>query len=160
MLLLIETWPDACFWLSDWTSCSIVRCDSESSCSIHVSGNANAALCPCKRRANSDTNSLVIGGFDRAMSAITKTRFFRSFSATSDIWSAQLPANSRSAMLAATRSATRRRFSINARRSMMGIAHSSPNFRGVTVWYADTKRLKLSGSTRPSPWEIVSSARS
>ena len=32
------------------------------------------------------------------------------------------------------RAPTRRRFSISARRSMIGIAHSSPSFSGVTVW--------------------------
>ena len=85
MLLLIETWAEACFWFSDCTSCSIVWCDSESSRSIHVSGNANPGLCPCRRRANSDTNCVVIGGFERAISAMIRIKFFGSFSAISII---------------------------------------------------------------------------
>ena len=89
MLLLMETWSAACCWFSDCTDCSIVRPDSESRCSIQVSGNASAGLCPCNRRANSATNELAIGGFDRAMSAITRIRLFGSFSAISIIWSAQ-----------------------------------------------------------------------
>jgi len=36
VLLLIDTWSDACCWFSDCTNCSIVRCDSASHCSIHV----------------------------------------------------------------------------------------------------------------------------
>ena len=44
MLLLIETWPEACFWVSDCTNCSMVNPDSESRCSIHVSGKAKAEL--------------------------------------------------------------------------------------------------------------------
>ena len=56
MLLLIETWSAACCWFSDCTSCSMVRPDSDSRCSIQVSGNASAGLCPCSRRASSATN--------------------------------------------------------------------------------------------------------
>ena len=62
--------------VSDCTSCSIVRPDSDSRCSIQVSGSASAALCPCSRRASSATNELTIGGFERAMSAITRIRLF------------------------------------------------------------------------------------
>ena len=43
-------------------------------------------------------------------------------------------ARSRSRVLVATRAPTRRRFSISARRSMMGIAHNSPNLSAVTFW--------------------------
>ena len=75
-----------------------------------------------------------MGGFERAMSAITRIRLFGSFSATSVIWSAQESARFRSILSAATRVATRRRFSINARRSIIGMAHNSPNVRAVTVW--------------------------
>ena len=134
MLLLIETWSAACCWFSDRINCSIVRPDSESRCSIHVSGNARAELCPCNRRANSATNELTIGGFDRAMSAITRIRLFGSFSAVSVICSAHWAARFRSIMPAAIRAPARLRFSISARRSMIGIAHNSPNVRKVTVW--------------------------
>ena len=129
---LMETWSVACRWFSDRTSSSIVNPDSESLCSIHVSGKANAGPCPCKRRANSAINELTIGGFDRAMSAITRIRFFGSFSATSVILSAQLSARLRSIRSAASSAATRLRFSINASRSMMGMAHNSPSFKAVT----------------------------
>ena len=69
MLLLMETWLAACFWVSDCTNCSIVKPSSKSRCSIQVSGNAKAGLCPCNRRASSATNELTMGGLDRAMSA-------------------------------------------------------------------------------------------
>jgi hypothetical protein len=99
-----------------------------------VSGSASAALCPCRRRASSATNELTIGGFERAMSAITRIRLFGSCSATSIISSAQASARLRSVAPAAMRAATRRRFSMSARRSMMGMAQSSPILRGVTAW--------------------------
>jgi len=134
MLLLMETWSAACCWFPDCTNCSIVRPDSDNSCSIQVSDNAKAGLCPCSRRVNSETNGVVIGGLDRAMSAITRIRLFGSFSAISIIWSAQESARFRSILPAALRAATRRRFSIKARRSMMGMAHNSPNLRAVTDW--------------------------
>ncbi len=124
----------ACCWFSDWINCSIVRPDSDSRCSIQVNGKASAGPRPCRRRASSATNALTIGGFERAMSAITSIRLFGSFSAVSVIWSAQVPARFRSAQPAAMRTATRRRFSINASRSMIGIAHSSPSLSAVTDW--------------------------
>ena len=72
MLLPIETWSAACCWVSDCTSCSIVRLDSASRCSTQVSGSASASPWPCRRRASSATNGLTIGGFERAMSATTQ----------------------------------------------------------------------------------------
>ena len=63
-----------------------------SRCSIQVSGKASAALCPCSRRASSATNELTIGGFERAMSAITRIRLLGSCSAISTIWSAHASA--------------------------------------------------------------------
>ena len=105
----------------------MVRFDSARRCSIHVSGSASAGLCPCSRRANSETNDVVIGGSDRAMSATTRIRLLGSLSAMSVISSAHASARSRSTLLAAMRAPTRRRFSIKASRSMIGIAHSSPS---------------------------------
>ena len=134
MLLLIETWSAACSWVSDCTSCSMVRPDSASRCSIQVSGKASGRLCPCSRRASSATNELTIGGLERAMSAVTRIRLFGSCSATSIIWSAQSSARLRSLVAAAMRAATRRRFSISARRSMIGMAHSSPSFSAAAAW--------------------------
>ncbi len=134
MLLLTETWSAAFCWFSDRTISSIVRPDSESRCSIQVRGNARAVLCPCSRRANSATKELTIGGSDRAMSAVSNIRLFGSFSEITTICSAQRAARSRSMEPAATRAPTRRRFSISARRSMMGMAHNSPSVRTVTFW--------------------------
>jgi hypothetical protein len=114
MLFEIETCADACFCVSDCTSCSMVRPSSERRCSIQVSGSASAALCPCSRRASSATNELTIGGLERAMSATMRIRLFGSCSATAIIWSAHASARSRSRVLAATRWPTRRRFSISA----------------------------------------------
>jgi hypothetical protein len=68
------------------------------------------------------------------MSAITWMRLLGSRSATSIICSAQASAAPRSAEAAATRAPTRRRFSRSARRSMIGIAQSSPIASGVTDW--------------------------
>ena len=67
------------------------------------------------------------------MSAVTKIRLLGSFSATAIIWSAHSWARFRSIRSAAMRVPARRRFSIRARRSMMGMAHNSPSFRVVTV---------------------------
>ena len=77
MLLLIETWSAACCWFPDRTNCAMLSPDSASCCSIQVSGKARAWPRPCRRRASSDTNGVVIGGCDRAMSAITRIKFFR-----------------------------------------------------------------------------------
>ena len=135
MLLLMETWSAACCWFPDCTNCSIVRPDSDSSCSIQVSGNARAGLCPCSRRANSDD--------ERGRHRRVRPRHVRDHQnqalrilarRSPVIWSAQESARFRSIRPAAMRAATRRRFSINARRSMMGMAHNSPSLRAVTVW--------------------------
>ena len=67
------------------------------------------------------------------MSAITSTKLFGSFSAAVVIFSAHAAARSRSILPAAIRTATRRKFSINAKRSMMGMAHNSPNLSVLTV---------------------------
>jgi hypothetical protein len=133
MVLLTETWSAAWRWFSSSTICSIVWLDSASRCSIHVSGKARAGPCPCRRRASSAMNGLTIGGLDRAMSAITRIRLFGSLSAISIIRLAQSCAWFRWMRSVAIRAPTRRRFSISARRSMMGIAHSSPSDSGVTA---------------------------
>ncbi|MCY1181531.1 hypothetical protein D9M73_220400 [compost metagenome] len=111
----------------------MVRPDSPSVCSIHAMGNISAALCPCSRRASSATNDGVIGGADRAMSATVNTTLLASRSVISIKRSAQSSARFRSSQLAITREATRRKFSISASRSMIGIAHSSPRVNGVMV---------------------------
>jgi len=85
MLLLMESWSAACCWLSACTSCSMVRPDSESRCSIQVSGRASAWLWPCNRRANSATNAPAIGGFERAISAVARIRLLGSVAAISVI---------------------------------------------------------------------------
>ncbi|MNN27528.1 hypothetical protein D3C81_1410660 [compost metagenome] len=123
-------------------------------------GKIRAALCPCRRRASSATNAGVIGGAERAMSATVKTTLLASRSAISIKRSAQSSARLRSSRLAMTRDATRRRFSISARRSMIGMAHSSPRVSGVMVWYEAMKQSRLGASTRPSPWAMVSRAMS
>ncbi len=68
------------------------------------------------------------------MSATSRISRLGSLSAVSIIWSAQELAKSRLYLSIATRTATRRRFSISASRSMIGIAHSSPSFSAVTCW--------------------------
>ncbi|MNM56943.1 hypothetical protein D3C81_681270 [compost metagenome] len=60
------------------------------------------------------------------MSATTSTTLLASRSAVSLSLSAQPLARSRSAQLAMTLAATRRKFSISASLSMIGIAQSSP----------------------------------
>ncbi|EXI71315.1 MAG: hypothetical protein AW07_03758 [Candidatus Accumulibacter sp. SK-11] len=67
------------------------------------------------------------------MSAITRMSVFGSLAAVSIIRSAHIVARFRSALPAAIRRPTRRRFSMTASRSMIGIAHSSPSFSAVTV---------------------------
>ena len=134
MLLLIETWLAACCWLSACTISSIEWPESPSHCSIQVSGNARVVLCPCNRRASSETNELDIGGLERTMSASTRTRLLGSDSATDVSRSAQLSAIPRSIRCPITRALTRRRFSMRASRSMIGIAHNSPMRKGVTPW--------------------------
>ncbi len=134
MLLLTETWSAACCWLPERTNCSMDRPDSASCCSIHVNGKARAGPWPCKRRDSSETNGGVMGGDERARSAITKIRFFGSWRAICVSLVAQATARSWSLRSPATRAATRRRFSISAKRSMMGMAHNSPRRSGVTCW--------------------------
>ena len=75
-----------------------------------------------------------MGGLDRTMSARIRMSPFGSVSAVSIIWSAQTSAIPRSVTPLATRTATRRRFSIKASRSMIGIAHNSPSVRSETSW--------------------------
>jgi hypothetical protein len=74
--------------------------------------------------------ALPTSGVDRAMSAMTRTRLFGSRSAVSIIRSAHSLARSRSSLPAATRTPTRRRFSIKASRSMIGMAQLAELQRG------------------------------
>ena len=67
------------------------------------------------------------------MSASVRIRLFGSLSATASIWSAQKSARLRPTRSAAMRALTRRRFSIRLKRSMIGIAHSSPIVSAVTL---------------------------
>ena len=158
MLLPIETWSAAWLWLACWKTCSIVCPCSASRCSSHVTANTSAGPCPCSRLANSATNGVVSGGFSRTISASTSTTSPGSVADTSSIRSTQYAARSRSRRAVITCTATRRRFSSSASRSMIGIAHSSPSVSGGTDWYAATNARRLSASTRPSAWEISSSA--
>ena len=105
---------------------------SASRCSSQVSGSASAGPWPCRRRANSATNALVSGGFgarhvgdDEDQVARRRSRRPRACCRPTSPASVALDARRRS-----TRAATRRRFSISASRSMIGIAHSSPSFSG------------------------------
>jgi hypothetical protein len=107
---------------------------SERRCSIQVSGSASAEPCPCSFLASSATNGLTIGGLERAMSAITRMRLWGSRAATSIICSAHASARRGRSKPRRCRDPTRRRFSIRARRSMMGMAHSSPIRNAVTDW--------------------------
>ena len=150
MLLPTETWWAAWFWLACWNTCSTVRPCSASRCSSQVTANTSAGPWPCRRLANSATNGIVSGGFSRTISARTSTTFAGSVADTSNICSTQYAARSRSRRAAMTCTATRRRFSSSARRSMIGIAHNSPSLSGVTDWYAETNARTLSASTRPS----------
>ena len=69
-----------------------------------------------------------------ANSASTWMRRLGSSPAAASMRSAQAIAMSRSSRRRAMRDATRRTFSSNPRRSMIGKAHSSPRFSGSTVW--------------------------
>src|ERR1700722_19975975 len=82
MQLLIETCSIACCCESEWINCAIVNPDSDNHCSIQVRGKARAraALCPCNRRTNSETKEPPMGGFERAISAITRIRLLGSSS--------------------------------------------------------------------------------
>ena len=110
----------------------MVRLDSERRCSIQVSGKVR--LSPCSRCASSATKELTMGGLVRAISAVTRMRLLGSSLATTAISSAQVAARSRSMRAAETRALTRRRFSMSARRNMMGTAHNSPSLSAATVW--------------------------
>ena len=134
MLLLTETWLAACWRASSWTSCSIVWPVSPRRCSTQVSGEHERGARPCRRRANSATKALVSAGPERAMSAITSMRSLGAFSATATMLSAHAAAWLRSRCATSTRTATRRRFSISASRSMIGKAQSSPSRSGRTDW--------------------------
>ena len=87
--LPIVTWSAAWLWLPACTSCSIVWPSSASRCSTQVKASASAGLWPCRPRTNSDTNGADIGGFERAMSAITRIRLLGSWSTVVIIWRAQ-----------------------------------------------------------------------
>ena len=135
MLLLTDTWSAACCWLSACTSCSIVRPLSARRCSIQVSGSASAgalALQAARELGDEGAAQRRLGarhvGDDAGSGSSAR------FSATSIIRSAQLRGQVAVARPAATRAATRRRFSISASRSMIGIAHSSPSLQRLHAW--------------------------
>jgi hypothetical protein len=91
------------------------------------------------------------------MSASTRIKSVGFRSTTLTIRSAHSLARSRSRRADAIRTATRRRFSINASRSISGSAQSSPSLSASTDWYEAMKLLRLAASTRPSTWAINSS---
>ena len=68
------------------------------------------------------------------MSATTRTTFFGSSAAIRVMASAQRVARRRRFLSRVTRTAMRLRFSINARRSMIGTAHNSPRLSGTADW--------------------------
>ena len=129
MLLLTETCVAAWFWLSSWISSMLVNPISESLCSTQFKGNESALPFSCSLLVNSATNVLTIGGSDLAISAITNTRFFGSFSAISIISSAHLLANALLFISSAIITDKLLRFSISANRNIIGIAHNSPIFK-------------------------------
>ncbi|MNQ85579.1 hypothetical protein D3C85_1007490 [compost metagenome] len=95
MLLLMDTWSAACCWFSATTICSMVRLDWASRCSNHVKGRASAGPWPWRRLASSATNEPSIGGFDRAMLAMTRMRPVGSSSADLRMASAHVSASPR-----------------------------------------------------------------
>ena len=74
------TWSAAWAWLPACTICSIVEPSSARRCSIQPRARSSDGFWPCRSRTNSDTNDADIGGFERAMSAITRIRFLGSCS--------------------------------------------------------------------------------
>ena len=161
MLLPIETWSAAWFWLACWKTCSIVWPCSASRCSSHVTANTSAGPCPCRRLANSATNALVSGGFSRTMSARTSTTLAGSLADTSSICSTQYAARSRSQP--ARHHVDRHPPQVLQQRQPQH-DRDRPQLaepqRLRTDWYAATNARRLSASTRPSAWEISSSAMS
>ena len=132
MLLLTVTCPAACCCVSNCTKFSIVKLDSAKRCATHVSGKVSVELCPCNRLASSATNALSKAVTLRAISATSKIKLAGFDSAASIILSAQPSASLRLARLAAILTAERLRFSISAKRSIIGIAHNSPNVSAAT----------------------------
>ena len=134
MLLLMETWSAACCWFPE----------------LHQLLDAQARLGqplldPGQRQGQSGAVPLQAAREFRDKSADHgrirprhvrdhQNQVLRILTGNRHHPSAQASARSRSVLPARCRAATRRRFSISARRSMMGIAHNSPSLSGVTVW--------------------------
>ena len=124
-----ETCVAAWFWLSVRIISMLVAPISESLCSIQFIASESELPFSCKRRYSSATKVLSIGGSDLAISAITITRFFGSLSTISTISSAHLFASALPVISSDIIAESLRKFSINASRSIIGIAQSSPSFR-------------------------------
>ena len=132
MLLLMDTWSAACCWF---------RLDE-----LHdgLAGLGQTLLDPGERQGQRGAPALQAPGqlghegadHRRVGAHHVGDHQDQAARVVPTVWirrSAQVPASSRSTQPAATRTLTRRRFSITASRSMMGIAYSSPSSRGVTV---------------------------
>ena len=89
MLLLIETWSAACCWFSACTSCSIVRSRLREPLLDPGQRQRQGRAVPLQTARQFRHERLAIGGFERAMSAMTRIRLFGSCSAISIIRSAQ-----------------------------------------------------------------------
>ena len=131
-------------------------------CSIQVSGSASAAPWPCRRRASSATNEL---GHRRVRARHVGDDEDQALRiALGDLDHPVGPGVGEVALGACRRRcarATRRRFSISARRSMIGIAHSSPRLSGVDALVGgDEAAQAFARRRRPSPCAIASSAMS
>ncbi len=101
-------------------------------CSSHAIGNAITGACPRSLVTSSATNGGLSAGSAFTRSARTSTAVAGA-ALPSSSWSAHRRASSRSSIPAVTLPTMRRRFSSNARRSMMGTAHNSPKESGLPV---------------------------
>jgi|GEM_PF-4774983 len=160
MVLAMDTWSAACFWLADWIRRSTVLPCSASFFSSQTMGRLKAGLWPCSRRTNSATKASDRGKPALAMAAISRITPLVSLASTASILPARYSAASRSFCDTIMREAMRRRFSMSASRIMMGTAHSSPSLRRCPDWYAPTKAARPLTSSRPSPWATISMAMS
>ena len=129
MQLLTDTCVAAWLRLSSRIISLLVNPISESRCSIQLRASESELPFSCNLLCSSATNVLIIGGSDLAISAITNTRFLGSVSTISTISSAHLLAKALFVISSEMMTDNRRKFSINASLSMIGMAHNSPSFK-------------------------------
>ncbi len=153
MLLAITTCVRASRWVARAVASSALSASSEIHCSRRTTAGSAAPSTRSWWRKRETKAGVSGGGADAKPVSAASSEALPSRPAAASL-AAAASAAPISSSRCTVRSAIRRTFSINPRRSMAGTAQSSPMVRTAISWNASTKPLTFSRSIRPSLCEM------